>query len=121
MLVALLTFVAFIFINNTIRLSITARRREIAIMRLVGASNGFIRGPFITEGVLQAMIGALLSIGVLELFRNLVVPKVASSISYMSFAVPMEVYYATYGALVLLGVIIGLFGSAIAMRRYLKV
>ena len=39
----------------------------------------------------------------------------------MSFAVPMEVYYATYGALVLLGVIIGLFGSAIAMRRYLKV
>ena len=120
-LVALLTFVAFIFINNTIRLSITARRREIAIMRLVGASNGFIRGPFITEGVLQAMIGALLSIGVLELFRNLVVPKVASSISYMSFAVPMEVYYATYGALVLLGVIIGLFGSAIAMRRYLKV
>lgn len=120
-LVALLTFVAFIFINNTIRLSITARRREIAIMRLVGASNGFIRGPFITEGVLQAMIGALLSIGVLELFRNLAVPKVASSISYMSFAVPMEVYYATYGALVLLGVIIGLFGSAIAMRRYLKV
>lgn len=120
-LVALLTFVAFIFINNTIRLSITARRREIAIMRLVGASNGFIRGPFITEGVLQALLGALFSIGVLELFRNLVIPKVASGISFMSFNVPMEIYYATYGALVLLGVIIGLFGSAIAMRRYLKV
>lgn len=120
-LVALLTFVAFIFINNTIRLSITARRREIAIMRLVGASNGFIRGPFITEGVLQALLGALFSIGVLELFRNLVIPMVASGISFMSFNVPMEIYYATYGALVLLGVIIGLFGSAIAMRRYLKV
>lgn len=120
-LVALLTFVAFIFINNTIRLSITARRREIAIMRLVGASNGFIRGPFITEGVLQALLGALFSIGVLELFRNLVIPKVASGISFMSFNVPMEIYCATYGALVLLGVIIGLFGSAIAMRRYLKV
>lgn len=120
-LVALLTFVAFIFINNTIRLSITARRREIAVMRLVGASNGFIRGPFITEGVLQALLGALFSIGVLELFRNLVIPKVASGISFMSFNVPMEIYYATYGALVLLGVIIGLFGSAIAMRRYLKV
>lgn len=120
-LVALLAFVAFIFINNTIRLSITARRREIAIMRLVGASNGFIRGPFITEGVLQALLGALFSIGVLELFRNLVIPKVASGISFMSFNVPMEIYYATYGALVLLGVIIGLFGSAIAMRRYLKV
>lgn len=57
----------------------------------------------------------------LELFRNLVIPKVASGISFMSFNVPMEIYYATYGALVLLGVIIGLFGSAIAMRRYLKV
>lgn len=120
-LVALLTFVAFIFINNTIRLSITARRREIAIMRLVGASNGFIRGPFITEGVLQALIGALFSIGVLELFRNLVIPKVSAGISWMSIGIPMEIYYATYGSLVLLGVIIGLFGSAIAMRRYLKV
>ena len=120
-LVALLTFVAFIFINNTIRLSITARRREIAIMRLVGASNGFIRGPFITEGVLQALLGALLSIGVLELFRNLVIPKLSAGISWMSIGIPMEIYYATYGALVLLGVFIGLFGSAIAMRRYLKV
>ena len=120
-LVALLTFVAFIFINNTIRLSITARRREIAIMRLVGASNGFIRGPFITEGVLQAILGSLLSIGALELVRNLVIPKVAAGINFMSFDVPLDVYLATYGALVLVGVVIGLFGSAIAMRRYLKV
>lgn len=120
-LVALLTFVAFIFINNTIRLSITARRREIAIMRLVGASNGFIRGPFLTEGVMQALLGALLSIASLELIRNLVIPSVASSISWMAFNIPMNIYLATYGALVLLGVIIGLFGSMIAMRRYLKV
>lgn len=120
-LVALLTFVAFIFINNTIRLSITARRREIAIMRLVGASNGFIRGPFITEGVIQALLGALLSIGSLELIRNLVIPNVAAGISWMSFNIPLNIYFATYGALVLLGVVIGLFGSMIAMRRYLKV
>ena len=120
-LVALLTFVAFIFINNTIRLSITARRREIAIMRLVGASNGFIRGPFITEGIIQALLGSLLSIGALELIRNLVIPRVQSSINFMTLNVPMDVYLVTYGALVLVGVIIGLFGSAIAMRRYLKV
>ena len=120
-LVALLTFVAFIFINNTIRLSITARRREIAIMRLVGASNGFIRGPFITEGIIQALLGALLSIGALELIRNLVFPRVQDSIPWMPMAVPTNVYFVTYGALVLVGVIIGLFGSAIAMRRYLKV
>ena len=120
-LVALLTFIAFIFINNTIRLSITARRREIAIQRLVGASNGFIRGPFITEGVLQAIIGALLSIGVLELIRNIFIPKIQASISWMSFMLPMKYYLVTYAALLMVGIVIGLFGSAIAMRRYLRV
>lgn len=120
-LVALLTFIAFIFINNTIRLSITARRREIAIMRLVGASNGFIRGPFATEGVLQALLGALLSIGVLELVRNFLMPRVMNMVSWWQFEIPLEVYLMTYGALILVGLVIGLFGSAIAMRRYLKV
>lgn len=120
-LVALLTFIAFIFINNTIRLSITARRREIAIMRLVGASNGFIRGPFVTEGVLQALLGALLSIGVLELVRNFLMPRVMNMVSWWQFEIPLEVYLMTYGALILVGLVIGLFGSVIAMRRYLKV
>lgn len=120
-LVALLTFIAFIFINNTIRLSITARRREIAIMRLVGASNSFIRGPFVTEGVLQAILGSLLAIGVLELGRNLLIPKVQDAIPWLSLSIPMEMYLLTYAALVVVGIVIGLFGSAIAMRRYLKV
>ena len=120
-LVALLTFIAFIFINNTIRLSITARRREIAIMRLVGASNGFIRGPFVTEGVLQALLGALLSIGTLELIRHNFIPAISNSMSFMSFDLPIQVYLMTYAGLALIGVLIGLFGSAIAMRRYLKV
>jgi cell division transport system permease protein len=61
-LVILLTFVAFVFINNTIRLAISARRREIAIERLVGASNSFIRGPFVAEAVIEALIGAGLAI-----------------------------------------------------------
>ena len=121
-LVALLTFIAFIFTNNTIRLSITARRREIAIMRLVGASNSFIRGPFVTEGVIQALLGSLFAIGVLELFRNMLVPMVQNSIgSWMSIELPITMYLTTYGALVVVGIVIGLFGSAIAMRRYLKV
>jgi len=119
--VALLTFIAFIFINNTIRLSITARRREIAIMRLVGASNGFIRGPFITEGVLQALLGSVLAIGVLEIIRNVGIPALQNSIKFVTFAIPIQMFLATYGALLLVGVVIGLFGSAIAMRRYLKV
>ena len=120
-LVALLTFIAFIFINNTIRLSITARRREIAIMRLVGASNGFIRGPFITEGIFQAILGALCSIGVLELFRNLLVPRLQENVNWMNLTLPLNYYLVTYAALLIIGALIGLFGSAIAMRRYLKV
>ena len=120
-LVALLTFVAFIFINNTIRLSITARRREIAIMRLVGASNGFIRGPCVAEGVLQALLGSLLAIGCLELVRNFLMPLIQENLKFMPFNVTMAMYLATYGSLILVGIVIGLFGSAIAMRRYLKV
>ena len=120
-LVGLLTFIAFIFINNTIRLSITARRREIGIMRLVGASNSFIRGPFITEGVIQALLGSLLAIVVLELIRNIGMPALQHAIQFLSFDLPLRMYLVTYAALVLVGIIIGLFGSAIAMRRYLKV
>ena len=119
--VALLTFVAFVFINNTIRLAISARRREIGIMRLVGASNGFIRGPFILEGTLEAILGALLAIGVLVAGVNAVLPKLANSMQFLSFAIPTQTMVATAGALLALGVLIGLFGSAIAMRRYLKV
>lgn len=120
-LVTLLTFVAFVFINNTIRLAISARRREIGIMRLVGASNGFIRGPFILEGTLEAILGALLAIGVLIAGVNAVLPKLSNSMQFLSFAIPTQTLVATAGALLALGVVIGLFGSAIAMRRYLKV
>ncbi len=120
-LVVLLSFIAFVFINNTIRLSIAARRREIAIMRLVGASNGFIRGPFLTEGVLEALIGSLLAIGVLQAGSQVVLPKLQQSLSFLSFNLPAQVVAATYGALVVIGILLGLFGSAIAMRRYLRV
>ena len=120
-LVALLTFVAFVFINNTIRLAITARRREIAIMRLVGASNGFIRGPFVMEGTLEALIAALLAIVALAGGLNVVMPVLARNLSFLSFEVPPTMLYVTFGVLLVIGIVIGLFGSAIAMRRYLKV
>lgn len=120
-LVVMLTFVAFVFINNTIRLAITARRREIAIMRLVGASNGFIRGPFIMEGALEALIAAVLAIAALAAGMSVVMPALANNLSFLSFDISRTTYYATFGALLVIGVVIGLFGSAIAMRRYLKV
>ncbi len=120
-LVALLTFVAFVFINNTIRLAITARRREIGIMRLVGASNGFIRGPFITEGTIEAILGAILAIVALSVGVHTLLPTLAENLSFLSFEIAPMTLYATYAVLLVIGVLIGLFGSAIAMGRYLKV
>ncbi len=120
-LVALLTFVAFVFINNTIRLAISARRREIGIMRLVGASNGFIRGPFLLEGMLEAIIGALLAIAALYAGVGALLPKLAASMAFLSFSISTRTMLACSGALLAIGVVIGVFGSAIAMRRYLKV
>ena len=120
-LVILLSFVAFVFINNTIRLSIMARRTEISIMRLVGASNSFIRGPFLMEGILQALIGFLLSLGVLELLRHLVMPQVTEALQFLNFSVAPSVYLFVYLVLLALAVVIGVLGSMLAMRRYLKV
>lgn len=120
-LVALLIFIAMIFINNTIRLAILARRKEIAIMRLVGASNGFIRGPFLMEGALHAIIGALLAIGCLELMRQFAIPVVSGSLPWLPIDVSMQMYFSIYAVLLASGLVIGLIGSALAMRRYLKV
>ena len=120
-LVVLLTFIALVFINNTIRLSILARRREIGIMRLVGASNSFIRGPFLMEGIIQALLGGVLTIGSLELVRRIVIPRIQDSIQFLSFAIPSDDYLRIYGLLLAVGLVIGLVGSALAMRRYLKV
>ena len=120
-LVALLIFIAMVFINNTIRLAILARRKEIAIMRLVGASNGFIRGPFLMEGALHALIGSLLAVGVLELLRNTALPKLQGALPFLSFDVSLNMFLLIYAALVVAGLLIGLLGSALAMRRYLKV
>ena len=120
-LVILLTFVAFVFINNTIRLAITARRREIAIMRLVGASNSFIRGPFVTEGILESLIAAALAIAALFAGSNALLGKLATTLSFLSFEISSNVMMATAGLLLGIGVFIGFFGSVLAMRRYLKV
>ena len=120
-LVALLVFIALVFINNTIRLAILARRKEIAIMRLVGASNGFIRGPFLMEGALHAIIGSLLAVGVLELLRNLALPKVQNALTWLPIDLSGGAFLFIYVVLIASGLFIGLIGSALAMRRYLKV
>lgn len=120
-LIALLIFIALVFINNTIRLAILARRKEIAIMRLVGASNGFIRGPFLMEGALHAIIGALLSILSIEAIRRFALPRVSDALAWLPIDLAGSTYLMIYVGLFAAGLLIAFLGSFFAMRRYLKV
>lgn len=119
--VLLLAGVSLIFINNTIRLAIYARRMEIGIMRLVGASNWFIRAPFILEGIMQALVGAILAVGVILSLHFFALPKLKSVISFVDFSVTSGTIAQISAILLVAGVVIGAFGSWIAMRKYLKV
>lgn len=120
-LIALLIFIALVFINNTIRLAILARRKEISIMRLVGASNGFIRGPFLMEGAVHAVIGSALAVGAIELLRRFALPQVSDALMWLPIELPGTMYMGIYGLMFLFGLVIAAIGSLLAMRRYLKV
>ncbi|MCL2024963.1 MAG: permease-like cell division protein FtsX [Coriobacteriia bacterium] len=119
--VIMLAIVSLIFINNTIRLAIYARRNEIAIMRLVGASNWFIRAPFMLEGVIQALIGALLAIVALSALHVWGLPRIRQAVAFMTISVPNATMLGISLTLILGGIAIGIIGAVIAMRRYLKV
>jgi cell division transport system permease protein len=120
-IISMLAVVSLIFINNTIRLAIYARRKEIGIMRLVGASNWFIRTPFLLEGVLQALIGATLAILSVTGLQALILPRLGDVVSFLPVATGANTTFQISASLVLAGVAIGLLGSGFALRRYLKV
>jgi len=120
-LVAMLAVVSLIFINNTIRLAIYARRNELSIMRLVGASNWFIRAPFILEGVLQSLIGAFLAIVVLLSVKAFLFPRIRQTLTFVSFDFSTLLMGKIAFVLIVSGVVFGAVGAIIAMRKYLKV
>ena len=119
--VLVLAVVSLIFINNTIRLAIYARRKEIGIMRLVGASNWFIRTPFLMEGILQSLIGAALALFVILGTTSWLLPKVREAIPFLPLTLSSSDMAQISLVLVIVGVIIGLAGSSFALRRYLRV
>ncbi|MCL2655226.1 MAG: permease-like cell division protein FtsX [Coriobacteriia bacterium] len=119
--IVMLAVVSLIFINNTIRMAIYARRNELSIMRLVGASNWFIRMPFIFEGMIQSIIGALLAIGVIMLIQFVALPKIQNTIKFMSFGISNSFIWLISLILIAGGIVIGGLGSWLAMRRYLKI
>ena len=120
---ALLIFVSLVLITNTIRLAIFARRKEISIMRLVGASNWFIRWPFILEGMLEGIIGAGVAILILIVVWRSFFANLASGdvLAFLSFPVDQAIFVKLILLLAAAGAAIGSGGSFIALRRFLKV
>lgn len=119
--IAMLAVISLIFINNSIRLAIYARRKEIGIMRLVGASNWFIRTPFLMEGVIQSLIGAFLALGTLGLIQMYLIPAIREQLPFLPFAISGTAAVQISLILVFSGIVIGAVGSGFALRRYLKV
>jgi cell division transport system permease protein len=112
--------VAAILIANTIRLTVFARRREIAIMQLVGAENSYIRAPFILEGMLDGLIGAALALGALEIGRAWLLPKLASALPFVPFRVATinELSFAL--TLLSIGALVGVLASWFSVGRHLR-
>jgi len=119
--VIMLAVISLIFINNAIRLAIYSRRKEIAIMRLVGASNWFIRTPFLMEGVIQSLIGALLAIGTLGLVYVYVLPNLSEMLAFLPISLSTADALQVSLSLIAAGIVMGLVGAMLALRRYLKV
>jgi cell division transport system permease protein len=116
---ALLVAGALLIIVNTIRLTITARRQEIEIMTLVGASPGFVRGPFLVEGLLQGAAAALTATALLAAGYLGLASRVASGLPFLPMLPPAAVLPSAVALVWLLGMTVGLGGSEIGIRRYL--
>lgn len=123
-LMILLILIAMFIISNTIRIGLVSRSGEVDIMRFVGASNAYIRGPFMVEGVLLGLFGAILA-GVLTLLGYYALSQSATDL-FPSFGqellLPIEsIWEVTVVIFGSIGTVIGLFGSGISIRRHLKV
>ena len=121
----LLVIISIFIIANTIKLTVHARRKEISIMKYVGATNGFIRWPFIVEGMIIGVIASVISILVIAVAYNFIAEQMVNShfmrtvgISLVGFS---EMFSSIIFVYMLLGVGIGAIGSIISMRKYLKV
>lgn len=122
-LVGCLAFTAMFLISNTIKLTIMARNREIKIMKLVGATNSFIRWPFFIEGALLGLIGSVIPAGVLTYgYWYLINASRTSLETFMLKLKPFEEVYLSLDMLLLvIGILIGIWGSTISVRKFLKV
>lgn len=122
--IAILMFVSIFIISNTIKLTVAARKREINIMKYVGATNGYIRGPFIIEGIFLGIIGAALSVIIVNYGYGYLFKAINEKL-YVLFTVylvpPQALLNDITIMFVAIGVGIGALGSLISLRKYLNV
>lgn len=116
----LLGLASLVIVSNTIRLAIFARRREIGIMKLVGASNWFIRWPFLLEGVIEGIVGAVVALLLLQALDVFFIRGLLENIAFLPFDTTVIRFDRMAIYLVATGAVVGLLGSALAIRRYLK-
>jgi cell division transport system permease protein len=117
---ALLVFASVALIANTIRLSIFARRREVEVMRLVGATNWFIRWPFVIEGMIVGLMGGVLAVLLLTIAKVSFVDPLSERFSLL--AAPDTIHFPLLAAILLFACIaVSALGSGFTLRRFLKV
>jgi cell division transport system permease protein len=118
--IVLLVIASTLLIANTIRLSIFARRREIEVMKLVGATNWFVRGPFMLEGLLQGLVGAVFAVVLLVVGKTVALPAVLPHLHGGSDVHPLP--FAVNAVLLIVGgLLLGAAGSGLTLRRFLQV
>lgn len=120
-----LLIISITIISNTIKLTVHARRKEISIMKYVGATNGFIRGPFIIEGMMIGLIAAIISIIVVGVLYDVVITNIEGTfvlqqmsvtlLKFLDIAKPVSIIYC------ILGMGVGIVGSSMSMKKYLEV
>ncbi len=119
-LTVLLTLASILLIANTIRLSLYSRRREVEVMKLVGATDWFIRWPFVIEGVVVGAAGALLAIVVLGITKLALLDPLANN--WTLIATPRTISFTGLVAILLVaGVLVSALGSGLSLRRFLRV
>lgn len=119
---AFLIVVCVVVVSNTIKLTVFARAREIRIMKYVGATNWFIRGPFMAEGIIIGIIAALVASGLMTLLYSKVVSTIGSQVIAIVSSPLISVSYLAGNMLIIflaLGISIGAWGSIVSMRKFL--
>ncbi len=111
-------FTAVVLVFNTIRLTIYAKRNIIRTMKLVGATNGFVRRPFLFEGLLQGILAAVIAIGLHWLLFQLIIPYFIPQFGILVW--PLDRWYYLTGAMAALALIMGLWGSRWATRKFIS-